>query len=51
MKKKLLRSKSLMNYYPEPDSQIGDKVKIVLGLSNHTTKKNYNMLQRLKHMI
>ena len=29
-----------MSYYPEPDSQIRDKVEIVLELSNHITKKN-----------
>ena len=29
-----------MSYYPEPDSHIRDKVKIVLGLSNYVTKKN-----------
>ena len=27
-------------YYPEPDSHIRDKVKVVLHLSNYTTKKN-----------
>ena len=29
-----------MNYYPEPDSYIRDKVKVVLHLSNYATKKN-----------
>ena len=29
-----------MGYYPEPDSHIRDKVKIVLDLSNYATKKN-----------
>ena len=29
-----------MSYYPEPDSHIRDKVKLVLGLSNCATKKN-----------
>ena len=28
-----------MNYYPEPDSHIRDKVKVVLDLSNYATKK------------
>ena len=28
-----------MSYYPEPDSHIRDKVKVVLGLSNYATKK------------
>ena len=29
-----------MSYYSEPDSQIRDKVKIVLDLSNYAIKKN-----------
>ena len=28
-----------MNYYPEPHSEIIDKVKVVLELSNYATKK------------
>ena len=28
-----------MGYYPEPDSYIRDKVKVVLDLSNYATKK------------
>ena len=28
-----------MSFYPEPDSHIRDKVKIVLDLSNYATKK------------
>ena len=28
-----------MAYYREPDSHIGDKVKVVLDLANYTTKK------------
>ena len=28
-----------MNYYPEPDSHIRDKVKVVLDLSDYVTKK------------
>ena len=28
-----------MSYYPEPDSHIKDKVKVVLELSNYATKK------------
>ena len=28
-----------MSYYPETDSHIRDKVKVVLDLSNYTTKK------------
>ena len=40
-----------MSYYPEPESHIRDKVKVVLGLSNYATKKNYIMLQALIHLI
>ena len=29
-----------MSYYPDPDSHIRDKVKVVLDLSNYATKKN-----------
>ena len=29
-----------MSYYPEPESHIRDKVKVVLDLSNYATKKN-----------
>ena len=29
----------VMSYYPEPDSHVGDKVKVVLELSNYATKK------------
>ena len=28
-----------MSHYPEPDSYIRDKVKVVLDLSNYVTKK------------
>ena len=28
-----------MSYYPEPDSHIRDKVKVVLDLSNYAAKK------------
>ena len=28
-----------MTYYPEPDSHIRDKVKVVLDLTNYATKK------------
>ena len=28
-----------MSYYPEPDNHIRDKVKVVLDLPNHATKK------------
>ena len=30
-----------MSYYPEPNSDIKVKVKVVLDLSNYATKKNY----------
>ena len=29
-----------MSYFPEPDSNTKDKVKVVLDLKNHATKKN-----------
>ena len=29
-----------MSFYPEPDSRIRDKVKVVLNLSNYATKKD-----------
>ena len=29
-----------MSYYPEPDSNTKDKVKVVLDLKNQATKKN-----------
>ena len=29
-----------MSYYPEPNSHIRDKAKVVLDLSNYATKKN-----------
>ena len=29
-----------MSYYPEPDSHIRDKMKVVLDLSNYAIKKN-----------
>ena len=28
-----------MSYYPQPDSSIRDKVKVLLDLSNYSTKK------------
>ena len=34
-----------MSYYPEPDSNTKDKIKVVLDLKNHATKKNLNKLQ------
>ena len=40
-----------MSYYLEPDSHIKDKVEVVLDLSNYATKKSYNMLQALIHLI
>ena len=32
-----------MSYYPEQDSHIRDKVKVVLDLSNYATKKEFNL--------
>ena len=40
-----------MIYYPEPDSCIRDKVKVVPELSNYATKKFKTILQMLIHLI
>ena len=40
-----------MSYYPEPDSHIRDKAKVVLDLTNYATKKNQNIPQPLIHLI
>ena len=41
-----------MSYYPEPDSHITGKVKVVLDLSNYAPrKKTWTMLQALVHLI
>ena len=37
--KELLHSKLKVSYYPQPDSHIRDKVKVVLDLLNYATKK------------
>ena len=37
--KELLLSILLMSYYPQPDSHIRDKVKVLLDLSNYATKR------------
>ena len=36
-----------MNYYPEPDSHIRDKVKVVLELSYYVTKKELYHVTRV----
>ena len=40
-----------MNYYPEPDSDVRDKVKAVLDLSNYATKKELDHPTVLIHLI
>ena len=35
----MLLSKSKLNYYPDPNSNIRDKTKLILDLSNYETKK------------
>ena len=40
-----------MSYYPEPDSHVTDKVKVVLDLSNYATRMNQIMTQALIHLI
>ena len=37
--KELLLKRPLMHYYPEPDSHIRDKVKVVLDLWSYASKK------------
>ena len=37
--KELLLSKLQMSYYPEPDSDVRDKIKVVLDFSDYATKK------------
>ena len=36
-----------MIYYPEPDNDIKDKVKVILGLSNDATKKELDHATRV----
>ena len=40
-----------MRYYPQPDSQIRDKVEVVLGLSNYAILglSNYATKNELEH--
>ena len=40
-----------MSYYPEPDSHIKDKVKVVLYMSNYAAKNKYNMPQGSIHLM
>ena len=40
-----------MSYYQEPDSHIGNKVKVVLDLSNCATKKELDHVQALIYLI
>ena len=40
-----------MSYYPEPDSHIRDKLKIVLDLSNYATKNELEHAKALIHLI
>ena len=40
-----------MSYYPERDSHIRNKVKVVLDLPNYATKKNKIMVKALIHLI
>ena len=39
-----------MNYYPEQDSHIRDKVKVVLDLSNYATKKELDHATGVDHL-
>ena len=38
----ILQRKLYMSYYPEPDINIGDKIKVILNFPNYTTKKELN---------
>ena len=49
--KELLLSKLSMSSYPEPDSQIRDKTKVVLNFSNYATRSNKKMPKVLIHLI
>ena len=40
-----------MSYYPEPDSDDRDEVKLVLGLSNYATKKDLDHATRVHNLI
>ena len=40
-----------MSSYPEPDSQIREKTKVVLNLSNYATRSNRKMPKALTHLI
>ena len=40
-----------MSYYPEPDSHVKDKVKVVLDLSNYRSKTELDHAQVLIHLI
>ena len=37
-----------MSYYPDPDSHIRDKFKVVLYLSNYPAKKELTILQNVE---
>ena len=39
-----------MSYYPEPDSHIRDKVKVVLDLSSNATKKTIRSCYRCRYI-
>ena len=40
-----------MSYYPEPNSHIRDKVKVLLDLSNYGTKKELEHATGLDNLI
>ena len=40
-----------MSYYPEPDSNIRHKVKVVLALTKYVTEKELEQLQSLIRCI
>ena len=40
-----------MSYYPEQDSYVRDKVKVVLDLTNYATKKELENATEVIHLI
>ena len=40
-----------MSYYPEQDSYVRDKVKVVLDLTNYATKKELENVTEVIHLI
>ena len=39
-----------MGYYPEPDNYIRDKVKLILDLSNYTSRKELELVTGISNL-